>query len=205
MAVPAGTPSAPFLPATQGHAVRATEPTRAPHDAIEQFAALVLDALRETRATGREHGFLAYAPSEPGAPLVAEPMSVGEPDAIAWHWHAPDATVAFSFHTHPGDDALCVPSGIDIVGALIRGDHVMYVMTDTGRITGWRLREPTGHPRALLDTLLTLVDAGRLDARFIAFLYDATDALRDELLERVYSARARDGRLVPTRARVGRG
>lgn len=191
-----------LLPASEGHATTGTRAPSVPTDAIKAFADRVAAALDASRATGRENGFLAYAAADPGAaPYVTEDDAEGDAETIAWHWRHPEATVAFSFHTHPGGDALCMPSGMDIVGALIRGDHVVYIATSDGRVTGWRFREPSGHARALVDTLLALSDAGRLDAKFVAFLYDATDTMRHDLMERVYVGYLVDGALRKTRPR----
>lgn len=178
-----------LLPAPHGHAHRGTSRPAIPEHAIEPFAEMVAQALRDSRANGCEHGFLAYAQEEPGAPLFAEPMSMGAESEIRWAWSHPHATVAFSFHTHPSSDALCAPSGIDAVGALIRGDHVIYVLTMDGRLSGWRFKEGKPHARAVDDAMLALDQARKLDTGFVQFLYDAFEALRPQVLKPVYAAR----------------
>lgn len=182
-------PSA-LLAASAGHAVRGTSPPTVDARAIELFIERVAALYRASRATGREHGFLAYAPQADGAYLT-EPDAVGTEDAITWHWSEPDATVAFSFHTHPGPGALCVPSGIDTLGALIRGDHVLYLLTMDGRLSGWRFRRPAAHALAVDDAITSLEQAKRFGRPFVRFLYDAFDAMRPQLVEPVYAARLR--------------
>lgn len=171
--------------------MRGTAAPRVPGHAIEDFLPAVADALRASRASRCEHGFLVYAPSEAGAPLVAEESSVGGREEIRWRWSEPDATVAFSFHTHPGADSLCIPSGVDLVGALVRGDHVVYVLTTDGRLSGWRFRASSEHPRAVIDAMHALDDARRFGTPFLRFLYDAFEALRPKLVEPAYAARLR--------------
>lgn len=180
--------STPLLPAAEGHVARGRAPPRVSEDAIAPFLPRVAAALARTRADGREHGFLAYAPARAGLPLVAEEDAVGDAHAISWHWRERDATVAFSFHTHPGPDGACMPSGIDVVGAIIRGDHVLYVLTEDGRLSGWRFHDPRGEPRALLEAMMTLDAGGRFDERYLGFMYAACDALRPRLMECVYAA-----------------
>lgn len=179
----------PLLARAVGHVTRAPEALLAPPDAIEAFPERVAAALRATRAHGREVGFLAYAPGEPGRPLVAEDDAVGGPTDIRWHWRSPGATVAFSFHTHPGRGAPCAPSGIDMVGALVRGDHVAYVLTMDGRLSGWRFRDREGMALAVEDAMGTLDAARALKRGFLDFLYDAFDALRPTAMRPVYAAR----------------
>lgn len=177
-----------LLPVSEGHALRGNAvPDVAPH-AIETCLDRVAALYRASLETRREHGFLAYAPRQ-GAGFVLEADAVGSHDAIAWHWAHPGATVAFSFHTHPSPEAAVVPSGIDAVGALIRGDHILYVLTLDGRLVGWRFRMDTAHARAVEDAVRALDDAKRFDARYVRFLYDAFDALRPKVLEPVYAAR----------------
>lgn len=181
--------SSPLLSAAVGHVTRAHASLLTPVDAIEAFPERVAAALRASRAHGREVGFLAYAPGDPAAPLVAEDDAEGGPEAIRWHWREPDAAVAFSFHTHPGPRAMCVPSGIDMVGALVRGDHVSYVLTMDGRLSGWRFRQRAGDAWAVEDAMTTLDKAQGLKRGFIDFLYDAFDAMRPQMMEPVYAAR----------------
>ena len=188
-----------LLPAKAGHVARGSAPPVVPDGAIEAYPERVVGAFERTRATGREHGFLAYAPDAPGLPFVAEPDAVGGRRVIRWRWEHPEATVAFSFHTHPSPDALCSPSGIDALGALVRGEHVVYVLTMDGRLSGWRFREPAGRPRVVLDAIDALDEAGRFGSSYVDFLYDAFDALRDDLMAPAYAARVVDGRIVPTR------
>lgn len=178
-----------LLPADVGHMVRGTGVRPTPEDAIEALLARVADAFRASRASGFEHGFLAYAPTQHDAPLVPEADSVGTEDEILWHWHARESTVALSFHTHPGRDALCIPSGMDLVGALIRGDHMVYVMTLDGRLSGWRFRDATGHPRAVDDALRALAKSRKLDHSLVDFLYESFDAMLPRIAKPVYAAR----------------
>lgn len=193
-----------LLPSEEGHAARGRAPPRLAPDAILPFTPRVLRALEASRATGREHGFLAYAPRDASAPLLAEEDTVGGPHEISWHWSRPHATVAFSFHTHPGARGLCVPSGMDAVGALIRGDHLVYVLTMDGRLSGWRWREPREAPLAVDEAMHVLSRARAFKRPFVQFLYDAFDAMRHDLLEPVYAARLEeDGRLA--RAAPDRG
>ncbi|HWH08073.1 MAG TPA: hypothetical protein VNX21_02670, partial [Candidatus Thermoplasmatota archaeon] len=128
-------------------------------------------------------------PGAPGGPLVAEDDAEGGAEDIRWHWREPHAAVAFSFHTHPGPRAMCVPSGIDMVGALVRGDHVAYVLTMDGRLSGWRFRDREGMAWAVEDAMSALDKAQGLRRGFIKFLYDAFDALRPQAMEPVYAAR----------------
>ena len=181
--------SVPLLSAAVGHVTRAPEALLAPPDAIEAFPDRVASALRASRAHGREVGFLAYAPGEPGRPLVAEDDAEGSAEDIRWHWREPHAAVAFSFHTHPGPRAMCVPSGIDVVGALVRGDHTIYVLTMDGRLAGWRFKDRETTAWAVEDAMGTLDDAKGLKRGFIQFLYAAFDAMRHEALAPVYAAR----------------
>ena len=176
-----------LLPADAGHALRGRATPAVRPDAIEAAAERVAPLFRASLATGREHGFLAYA-DRAGA-LVLEEDAVGTRDAIAWHWRHPDATVAYSFHTHPSPEAALVPSGIDAVGALIRGDHLVYILTMDGRLAGWRFRDDAHHARAVEATVRALDEARKFDSRYVRFLYDAFDALRPRLMEPVYAAR----------------
>lgn len=183
--------TADLLALDAGHAVRGRAAPAVPVDAIEPYLDRVATLYRRSLDARREHGFLAYAPAAPGAGLVTEPDAAGTADAIRWHWRHPDATVAFSFHTHPSSDAGCVPSGIDALGALIRGDHVVYVLTMDGRLSGWRFRKEAKHPKAVDDAMRALDQAKAFGEPFVAFLYDAFDALRPRLLEPVYAARVK--------------
>lgn len=178
-----------LLPAETGHLLRGAAPPWQPEDAIEAYAERVAAALRSTRATGHERGFLAYAPTELGAPLVAEPDTLGGPTELSWRWLRPHATVAFSFHTHPGEDAMCAPSGIDMVGALVRGDHLLYILTTDGRLSGWRFCDAAHQPRAVEAAMHALAQARELRSPFVSFLYDAFEAMRDDMVECVYAAR----------------
>jgi hypothetical protein len=197
MAIPAAD-ARPFtlLPATLGHVARGSAAPRVDADAIEAFAQRVSDAQARTIETGREHGFLAYFPASPGFALHAEDEAVGSRNDIRWHWRERDATVAFSFHTHPGKRAQPIPSGMDLVGALVRGDHMLYIATDDGRLVGWRFRDPAGHPKTVEDAMRAVEAQGRFDKRFVQFLYDATEAMRESLVEKAYEARIVDARLV---------
>lgn len=179
-----------LLSSGQGHAIRGTAPPAIRPDAIEPFLDRVAMLYRASLTRRVEHGFLAYATDALGG-LVTEPDAVGTEDSISWHWSEPAATVAFSFHTHPGADALCVPSGIDALGALIRGDHVVYVLTMDGRLSGWRFRKPAAHAKAVDDAVSALEEAKRFGRPFVRFLYDAFDALRPQLMEPIYAARLR--------------
>ena len=181
--------SSSLLSAAVGHVTRAPAALLAPVDAIEAFPDRVAHALRASRAHGREVGFLAYAPGEPGRPLVAEDDAEGGAEDIRWHWREPHAAVAFSFHTHPGRNAMCVPSGIDLVGALVRGDHTTYVLTMDGRLAGWRFRDRETTAWAVEDAMSALDEAKSLKRGFIQFLYAAFDAMRPDVLEPVYAAR----------------
>ena len=175
-----------------------------PADAIVPFLARVATAQRASLVDGCERGFLAYWPGAPGAPLVAEEDGEGSADEIRWRWERRDATVAFSFHTHPGPRAACVPSGIDAVGALIRGDHLIYVVTPDGRVAGWRFRDPRGHAWAVADAVDALDDGGKLRRGLVDFLYDSFDALRPRLLAPAYAGRltlAEDGGCALARAK----
>lgn len=176
-----------LLPAAQGHAIRGSAPPSVAPASIEPLLPRVAALYRASRATGREHGFLAYLAGD--GRHVTEPDAVGTEDAITWHWSEPSATVAFSFHTHPGANALCVPSGIDSIGALIRGDHVVYILTMDGRLSGWRFRSPAAHARAVDDAMSALEEARAFGRPFVQFLYDAFDAMRPKLVEPVYAAR----------------
>lgn len=195
-----------LMPASQGHAVRGKAAPAIAPDAIEASLDRVAALYRASLANGREHGFLAYAPRA-GAAYTLEEDAVGTADGIAWHWRHPDATVAYSFHTHPSPQAAIVPSGIDAVGALIRGDHVVYILTLDGRLAGWRFRADTHHVRAVEAAIRTLDDARKFEGRYVQFLYDAFDALRPKVFEPVYAARLKltsdDGlrveRCAPTR------
>lgn len=190
-----------LLPASYGHVLRGhTAPTVRP-DAIEPALDRVVALYRASLRERREHGFLAYVPRA-GASLVLEEDAVGSEDSIAWHWRHPEATVAYSFHTHPSSDAAIVPSGIDAVGALIRGDHIVYILTMDGRLAGWRFRPDSHHARAVEAAVRALDDAKRFEHRYVQFLYDAFDGLRAKVMEPVYAARIElsgdDGaRLVP--------
>ena len=196
MAIPAPRAAAhSLLPATLGHVARGTATPRVAPDAIEAFVPRVLHAHRRTLETGREHGFLAYSPAAPGLALQAEDEAVGTKRDIRWHWRERDATVAFSFHTHPGKRAACAPSGMDLVGALVRGDHLLYILTDDGKLVGWRFRDPAGHPKTVEDVMRAVEAQGRFDRAFVGFLYDATEALRDRIVERAYEARVTKGGL----------
>lgn len=177
---------AQLLSADDGHALRGARPPSIPVDAIMPYAERVASLYRASRKTGKEHGFLAYA--TPGG-LITEGDAVGTEDAITWHWEEPEATVAFSFHTHPGAQALCVPSGIDIVGAMIRGDHVVYVLTMDGRLSGWRFKQPAVHAKAVQQAIDALDAARKFERPFVGFLYDAFDAMRASVLEPVFAAR----------------
>ncbi|GEM_PF-3870616 len=195
-----------LLPATEGHALRGRSQPRVQADAIEACLDRVAPLYRASLATRREHGFLAYAPRAAEG-YVLEKDAVGTRDAIAWHWAHPDATVAFSFHTHPSPRAAVAPSGIDAVGALIRGDHLVYVLTMDGRLAGWRFRDDTPHARAVEDAVRALDDAKRFEGRYVRFLYDAFDALRPRVMEPVYAARltlTRDDGMRLERAQPGR-
>jgi hypothetical protein len=197
MAIPASAPAVPtLLPSALGHVARGSAVPRVEADAIEAFAPRVLDAHRRTVETGREHGFLAYFPAGPGLALQAEDEAVGTRHDIRWHWRERDATVAFSFHTHPGKRAACAPSGMDLVGALVRGDHLLYILTDDGKLAGWRFRDPAGHPKTVEGLMRAMETQGRFDRAFVRFLYDATEAMRDALVEVAYEARVAKGRIV---------
>ena len=177
-----------LLPAEEGHLLRGRRlPTVAP-DAIEACLERVAPLYRASLATRREHGFLAYAPGH-GEGYVLEADAVGTHNAISWHWEHPHATVAFSFHTHPSPEGALVPSGIDAVGALIRGDHLLYILTMDGRLAGWRFRAGHPHARAVERATRTLDDAKRFDHAYVRFLYDAFEALQPRLMEPVYAAR----------------
>lgn len=172
-----------------GHVTCAPASLLTAPDAIEAFADRVGRALLASRQHGREVGFLAYAPGEPDRPLVPEDDAEGDRANIRWHWREPNAAVAFSFHTHPGPHAMCVPSGIDVVGALVRGDHLTYVLTMDGRLAGWRLKDREGLGWAVEDAMRALDDAKSLKRGFLQFLYDAFDAMRPDVLEPAYAAR----------------
>lgn len=178
-----------LLPADVGHVTRALPERLVRADVIEAFALRVGAHLRASRSTGLEHGFLAYLPHAPDATPVPEEDAVGGESDIRWPWTMPHATVAFSFHTHPGPRAMCVPSGVDLAGALVRGEHVTYVLTMDGRLSGWRFREPARHAWAVDDALTHLDKARELKRGFLDFLHDALDALRPTLVECVYAAR----------------
>ncbi|MEA3202202.1 MAG: hypothetical protein QOE90_3630 [Thermoplasmata archaeon] len=176
-----------LLPADAGHALRGRATPSVRPDAIEAALERVAPLFRASLATGREHGFLAYA-DRTGAHTL-EDDAVGTRESIAWHWRHPDATVAYSFHTHPSAEAAIVPSGIDVVGALIRGDHLVYILTMDGRLCGWRFRDDSRHARAVEAAVRHLDDARQFDGHYVKFLYDAFDALRPRIMEPVYAAR----------------
>lgn len=183
------TTSETLLPAYLGHVARGRAPPPIPADAIEPFLHRVAPLYRRSRKTRREHGFLAYAPRVSGAALVSEDDAEGTREEITWHWEHRHATVAFTFHTHPGRDALCRPSGMDALGALVRGDHVLYVMTMDGRLSGWKFRDPRGHPAAVDAAMRGLEDAGRFGRGVVGFLYDAFESMILDLMEPAYAAR----------------
>lgn len=186
---------AALLPSAQGHSIVGTRPPALEADMLAPFRARVLAAIRATRKTGREHGFLAYLGRD--GSLHAEEDSVGDAHDITWHWEERDATVAFSFHTHP-TTASREPSGIDLVGALVRGDHVVYIATPDGRIDGWRFRKDGPHARAVHDAMSTLERANGFRTPFLGFLYAAFEELRPQLVELAYTEAGAAEPVAPT-------
>lgn len=168
--------------------LRGSDPPRVAPHAIESFLPLLDESFRWSLKARRECGFLAYLESD-GKSLQAEDISYGREVDIAWHWSRPDAAVGLSLHSHPTDDSACMPSGLDLLGALVRGDHLHYVLTLDGRITGWRFRGSRAHARAVHDALKALSDAGNLRRPFLDFLQRSFSAVAESLVEPVYGAR----------------
>jgi len=144
---------------------------------------------RWSREKTRESGFLVYPSGLRGGGPVAEAVAYGKRYRIEWHWTHRDATVGASFHTHPNVDSIPVPSGLDLLGAIVRGDHVHYILTMDGRLVGWRFREAARHPRAVDQALRALSDGRALTPGFLDFLELAFGTLARDLMMPVYGAR----------------
>lgn len=180
-------PAPALVPAADGHALDGLRRPRIAPDAIEGFRDTVEELLRWSRSHRRESGFLAYAQS--GGALHAEEASYGGAHEITWQWRHPEATVALSFHTHPTRNAACAPSGLDVLGALVRGDHLHYILTMDGKLTGWRFRRPATEARAVHEALRDLSDAHRLKRSFVAYVERALGETALSLMECAYETR----------------
>lgn len=177
-----------LLPSARGHVATGAAPPRVRDDVVEAFLQHVNHCYRWSLEKVRESGFLVY-PSATDAPSVAERIAYGKRYRIEWHWQYRNSTVGASFHTHPNADSTPTPSGVDMLGALVRGDHVHYILTMDGRLVGWRFRDPLRYPRAVDEALRVLSDARALTPPLLDFLEAAFFALAREVMVPVYGAR----------------
>lgn len=177
-----------LLPSTRGHVACGTAPPRVGDALIEGFLAQVNHCYRWSLDKVRESGFLVY-PTVGEERMVAEAVAYGRRYRIEWHWRYRQSTVAASFHTHPNRLSTPTPSGLDMLGALVRGDHLHYILTMDGRLVGWRFREPRKDPRAVDEALRILSEARALTPDLLDFLERAFVALAREMMTPVYGAR----------------
>ncbi|HWG91393.1 MAG TPA: hypothetical protein VNZ52_11155 [Candidatus Thermoplasmatota archaeon] len=175
-----------LMPSRAGHVACGTAPPRLLEDVIEAFLPQVNTCYRWSRDNVKESGFLSYVSA--GGGVTPEPIAYGTRYEITWHWQHPEATVAASFHTHPNRKSIPVPSGLDLLGATVRGDHLHYILTMDGRLVGWRFSEPGKHPKAVDEALRCLNDARKLGRPFLHFLERAFEGMVPQVVTPVYGA-----------------